>query len=326
MNSLSIIDRNEYMNHFLEQVTSENIYTKADEIPGEIGKVLLDRKKLQKGILYLDWSMTFNENLDVRRKGNYGRDEIQIIFNLNRDVEWKIEDIDQLVSMKKGEVCIYRNNDCTTSMCYPGQCTFLFKSIQIPTEYFRKLLLHYFTKEQVKEMEEMFLFRFTKVKMTPAMYRILHDMDEAERFCEYKELYLEGKLIEMLSVLLHSVSYEKTEKIEWGMPEEDKKQIMGIKDKIDENPAGEWRNENLAKSVHMSVTKLRKGFLQLYGLPIHTYVIRKRLEYAAFLLSMEKCNVSEAAAMAGYTNLSHFSNSFKKQYGVLPKDYKNENC
>lgn len=310
------------MNNFLEKVTSETICEDAQSIPDEIGEVLLAKKQLQKGIIYLDWSMSFCRRLDVKRKGNYGRDEIQMIFNLNQDIEWRIEDWNQTVRMKKGEVCIYRNFNQTTSMCYPAQCTFLFKSLQIPTEYFRELLTVYFPENQIEALEELFLHQFTKTKITPAMYQILHGIDRAEELGEFKALYLEGKIIELLSVVLHGISYAKTEKIErCHLSEADYQSVRRLKAQIDAEPAKEYGNEALAKSVNMSVAKLAKCFSQVYGMPLHTYVIRKRLEYAALLLAERKCNVSEAAALAGYTNLSHFSNSFRKQYGVLPRDY-----
>lgn len=319
---VQITDRNQFMNEFLERVTAETICEDAENIPDEIGAVLLAKKQLQKGIIYLDWSMSFCRRLDVKRKGNFGRDEIQMIFNLNQDITWRIEDRNQTVRMKKGEVCIYRNLDETTSMSYPAQCTFLFKSLQIPTDYFRELLGLYFPKNQIGALEELFLHQFTKTKITPVMYRILHDIARAEEFGEFRALYLEGKMIELLSVVLHSISYGKTEKIErHHLPEADYESVRRLKAQIDAEPAREYGNEALAKSANMSVAKLAKCFSQIYGVPLHTYVIRKRLEYAALLLAERKCNVSEAAALAGYTNLSHFSNSFRKQYGVLPRDY-----
>ena len=46
-----------------------------------------------------------------------------------------------------------------------------------------------------------------------------------------------------------------------------------------------------------------------------------RLEYAASLLKERKYNISEVASLSGYSNLSHFSDAFRKKYGVLPKKY-----
>jgi len=58
-----------------------------------------------------------------------------------------------------------------------------------------------------------------------------------------------------------------------------------------------------------------------YATSLHSYVQDKRLEYAARLLQENELPISQAAQLSGYTNMSHFSKSFVKKFGVLPKDY-----
>lgn len=316
-------DWNQYLNKFLETVTSDTICEHIQSIPKELGEIYLKKNQSLKGILYFNWNMRFEHDIDARREGNYGRDEIQIIFSINKDIEWYIEDNNQTVQLKKGEVCIYRNEDCTTSMCYNKKCSFHFKSLQIPTTYFNQLLSQYFSGENVEELKKLFLHEFTKTKITPEMYCILREIDEADKLLNFKALYLDGKIIELLSLLLHSITYCKTTKINRlnSLSQKDKEQIQHIKEQIDIYPEKEYVAENLAISICMSTTKLNRIFRQLYGTSIHSYVIQKRLEYAASLLMNNRYNVSEAAIMAGYTNLSHFSNSFRNKYGMLPKDY-----
>ncbi|MFR4798513.1 MAG: helix-turn-helix transcriptional regulator [Lentihominibacter sp.] len=55
---------------------------------------------------------------------------------------------------------------------------------------------------------------------------------------------------------------------------------------------------------------------------VHSFVIEQRLEHAAYLLAGNRLNVTQTAALCGYSNMSHFSSAFKKKYGVLPKDYR----
>ena len=316
-------DANLYLNKILKKATSDGIVDAVKQIPPEIGTIMLDCKNAQENILYMDWSMRFEQDLDVSRTGNYGKDEIQMIFNLNREAEWRIEENDRTVHMKKGELWIYRDANVTTSMHYEKGCEFLFKSIQISTSHFRELLSHYFPKSQIKQLEQIFLREITSMEITPDMYRILHEMNQAERYMEFKELYMEGKIVELLSVVLHAITYNKTEKIGRGLALSagDEKSIQEVKHQIDEKPSADYGGEKIAKSIGMSVSRLNKDFSLLYGTSMHSYVIQKRLEYAAALLADRSCNVSEAAVKAGYTNLSHFSNAFKKQYGVLPRDY-----
>ena len=77
--------------------------------------------------------------------------------------------------------------------------------------------------------------------------------------------------------------------------------------------------EELSRMVHLSMTKLTRGFSSFYGMPIHQYVIEQRLAQAAQLLLEGDWNVSEVAAIVGYGKASNFAAAFKKRYGVAPK-------
>lgn len=78
--------------------------------------------------------------------------------------------------------------------------------------------------------------------------------------------------------------------------------------------------EALSKAAAMSPTKLKKDFKQLYGLPIYEYYQKNRMKKAHSLLSENNYSIKEVGIMVGYTNLSHFAVSFKKEFGILPSE------
>ena len=80
--------------------------------------------------------------------------------------------------------------------------------------------------------------------------------------------------------------------------------------------------EELSRMVHLSMTKLTRGFSTFYGMPIHQYIIEQRLTQAAQLLLEGDWNVSEVATIVGYGKASNFAAAFKKRYGVAPKNYR----
>jgi len=47
-----------------------------------------------------------------------------------------------------------------------------------------------------------------------------------------------------------------------------------------------------------------------------------RLKQAATLLSEKKLTVSEVAYATGFSNISHFSSSFKELYGTSPTEFR----
>lgn len=76
----------------------------------------------------------------------------------------------------------------------------------------------------------------------------------------------------------------------------------------------------LSHIIHMNDCKLKRSFKQYYGKTVYEFVREQRLEKAFSILEQGNCNVSEAACAVGYTNVSHFSESFKKRFGVTASD------
>ena len=98
-------------------------------------------------------------------------------------------------------------------------------------------------------------------------------------------------------------------------------QLEALRRRIQFNPSDQYKIPELAKNLSMSESKLARLFFSAYGTSIHRYIQDQRLEKAAALIAGKSMNVSEAAQLSGYTNMSHFSKSFVKKFGVLPKDY-----
>lgn len=79
--------------------------------------------------------------------------------------------------------------------------------------------------------------------------------------------------------------------------------------------------EMLAKSVGLSRVHLYRKLKQLTNLGTQDFIRSIRIQQAAKLLKNKKMNISDVAYLVGFNNLSHFSNSFKGQFGVSPKEY-----
>jgi len=78
--------------------------------------------------------------------------------------------------------------------------------------------------------------------------------------------------------------------------------------------------DDLSRISAMSPTKLKNDFKALYGLPIYEYYQKNRMLKAKSLLVLGKYTIKEIGQMVGYSNLSHFANTFKKEFGFLPSE------
>lgn len=63
-------------------------------------------------------------------------------------------------------------------------------------------------------------------------------------------------------------------------------------------------------------------FREAFGIPFGEHLRLLRLSYAHNLLASGGAGVTEAAAEAGFASLSHFSRSFKAEYGMTPQKFK----
>jgi AraC-like DNA-binding protein len=76
----------------------------------------------------------------------------------------------------------------------------------------------------------------------------------------------------------------------------------------------------LSRISAMSPTKLKTDFKRLYGVPIYEYYQKNRMQRAKNLLLEGKHSIKEVGIKVGYSNLSHFAGSFKKEFGILPSE------
>lgn len=76
----------------------------------------------------------------------------------------------------------------------------------------------------------------------------------------------------------------------------------------------------LSRLIHMNDCKLKRSFKQYAGKTVYEFIREQRFDKAFSLLEGGEYNVSQTAFAVGYTNVSHFSKSFKERFGITPKD------
>jgi len=78
--------------------------------------------------------------------------------------------------------------------------------------------------------------------------------------------------------------------------------------------------ELLAEVAALSPFHFARSFAVTFGMPPHQFVTIVRLERAFELLRTSPVSVSHAAAAAGFVNLHHFRQLFRRQYGAQPSE------
>lgn len=79
--------------------------------------------------------------------------------------------------------------------------------------------------------------------------------------------------------------------------------------------------EEMAEAMNMGRSNFYRKLKGLLRMSPNEYLRLERLKKAALLLAEEKYGVVEIGYMVGFNSPSYFSGCFKKQFGVLPKDF-----
>ena len=136
-----------------------------------------------------------------------------------------------------------------------------------------------------------------------------------------KELYIKGKVYELLSLYFNKSEDLSVEQCPFLVDEENVRKIRKAKEIVLERMTDPPSLENLAVEIGLSLKKLKEGFKELYGDTIYAYLLDHKMEEARRMLNSKKYNVNEVGLKLGYSTASHFIAAFKKKYGTTPKKY-----
>lgn len=87
----------------------------------------------------------------------------------------------------------------------------------------------------------------------------------------------------------------------------------------------EYNIETLADEIGLSRAHLHRKMKEMTGIATGKFIRDMRMKEAAHLLELGTINISQIAYRVGFNDHNHFSQVFKRYYGVSPKEYREEN-
>lgn len=81
--------------------------------------------------------------------------------------------------------------------------------------------------------------------------------------------------------------------------------------------------EHFAKLTGRSLSTFKRDFQETFKETPNKWLIKKRLDLAHFLISKQNHKPTDVYYEVGFVNFSHFSRSFKSEFGVNPSEIKN---
>jgi AraC-like DNA-binding protein len=139
-----------------------------------------------------------------------------------------------------------------------------------------------------------------------------------------KQLYLEGKVLEIMALRLEDLQDTKPLNSTTSLKPEQIDSIYQARDIIISNFKNPPSLLSLARQVNLNDCTLKKGFQQIFGTTVFGYLHDYRMERAKELL-LEANKVNQVARTVGYSSHSAFMNAFRKKFGVNPSVYSRKN-
>lgn len=99
------------------------------------------------------------------------------------------------------------------------------------------------------------------------------------------------------------------------------KKINQIIDYIDENYGKKLTNKQIGDRFNLHPNYINSLFKGFTGMSLHRFVLQKRLSVAVKLLMQKNCSIAEISEKCGFSDIYHFSRSFKEATGVPPSKY-----
>jgi AraC-like DNA-binding protein len=140
-----------------------------------------------------------------------------------------------------------------------------------------------------------------------------------------EKIIIQGNVLKILAHFINKVTsekYKKTKSLQFG----DAAKIMQIKKTIDEGAHFQhFSLDELAKLVGISKTKLKTKFKEILGTSVYKYYLDVRMARAKDMLNGNPRSITTLAYEMGFKTVSHFSQLYKKYYGVNPNSIVIEN-
>jgi len=82
--------------------------------------------------------------------------------------------------------------------------------------------------------------------------------------------------------------------------------------------------DELSDLTNTSLSAFQRQFKKIYGTTPANYIKNKRLERAANLLKLSDLSITQISHECVFSDIAHFSNSFKEKYNSTPSEYRLE--
>lgn len=302
--------------YYLKDLISSNLNSKKNIIknsfPFEIGTDYMEKIYIQDGFLFSKTNYNIEKPIFLEAKQEERKFVITISLKGNTTY----------INSQDKKIIPFKEGFTTISMFENTQGFREFKDKQINQirlilsesflrRNFQKSLVekYFFNKQNLQLID----FRLTSIQSQ----FLLNDILNCSLVGELANIYKQGKIFELLSL---EISKLQKNEDDISLDDYDRSAILKAKEILLNNLQNPPSIVGLAKMVHLSEVKLKRGFKQIYKTSPYQLLVSHKMNLAKNMLESGKYNINEIALQVGYKFANNFTNAFYKEFKIRPKD------
>jgi AraC-like DNA-binding protein len=277
--------------------------------------ILPDDKERLEGIIFHDYTAMGS----LRGKSVLSKNAISLVISGEKTMHFA----DKTVHIKADEFHFLSSGNCVASMN------------PLNKEAFRSILLFF----DDKTLSDFFIKYDSVINPLKAEHKISRQHYVAFKKDNFVSNYIVSldlllrsngkishamKLLKFEELLLHLVEKYPNKILSFQTPKSGGLNDFEIRKAVETNITNQINLEELAFLCNMSISTFKRRFIKMYGMPPNKWILQKRMETAKHLLVHNNEKPSEVYFKVGFENHSSFTQSFKKNFGITPKEFQQQ--
>ncbi|MBL7930608.1 MAG: helix-turn-helix transcriptional regulator [Bacteroidia bacterium] len=220
--------------------------------------------------------------------------------------------------LKKGNCAFVRKGACIVEQFFEKGSCFIF--FFMPDEFIRESLQHKTVAQTSSITKSDPIIAISDNAMVQAFFSSMMHYFDSNR--EPDQALLELKFKELVLTLADDTS--NTSLRDYFHSLVNQPRVINLQQVMEENFCFNLKLEEFARLSARSLAAFKRDFENIFRTSPGKWLLEKRLNHAAQLLSKKGKTVAEASFESGFESASHFSRAFRKRFGTAPTNLKHQ--
>ncbi|KLD99619.1 helix-turn-helix domain-containing protein [Aliarcobacter butzleri] len=302
--------------YYLKDLISSNLNSKKNIIknsfPLEIGTDYMEKIYIQDGFLFSKTNYNIEKPIFLEAKQEERK--FVITISLKGNTTYINSGDKKIIPFKEGftTISLFENTQGFREFKDKqiNQIRLILSESFLRRNFQKSLVEKYFFNKQNLQLID---FRLTSIQSQ----FLLNDILNCSLVGELANIYKQGKIFELLSL---EISKLQKNEDDISLDDYDRSAILKAKEILLNNLQNPPSIVGLAKMVHLSEVKLKRGFKQIYKTSPYQLLVSHKMNLAKNMLESGEYNINEIALQVGYKFANNFTNAFYKEFKIRPKD------